>query len=409
MTNIKEIIVTPKRGEYDVIVVGGGIGGICAAVSAKRSGADKVLLIEKGIQLGGLATSGLISWYEPLCDGQGNKIMYGLADELMKIAIRYGPDCLPEEWSDFPDNIKSEARCSTHFSHSIFSLGLDQLLISSGTDILLDTQAVKPIMRKNECKGIVVENKTGRSFYKTKIVIDATGDADILFRAGVPCSNGKNYLTYIAYYADCQTAKKTVDTKNTLNMRKWMTVGSNLWGDGHPNGAPMPSGITAKEVTKFVLEGRSLLLEKIRNENRFTRDISALPNMAQFRKTRRINGDYTLMEDDEGKFFFDSVAIVGDFANKGKIYEIPYRSLYNSQYSNLLTVGRSISSSGWAWDVTRVIPAAAATGQAAGIAAAICVGKNKAVGEISVIDIQKLLIDTGVKLHIKYLKMGDEK
>ena len=59
------------KGKYDVVVVGGGIAGVSAAVSAARQGAD-VLLLEKQVNLGGLATVGLISWYEPFCDGIGN-------------------------------------------------------------------------------------------------------------------------------------------------------------------------------------------------------------------------------------------------------------------------------------------------------------------------------------------------
>ena len=68
-----------KEKEYDIIVVGGGIAGVSAAVSAAREGA-KALLIEKSINLGGLATSGLISAYEPLCDGKSQQMIYGIAE-----------------------------------------------------------------------------------------------------------------------------------------------------------------------------------------------------------------------------------------------------------------------------------------------------------------------------------------
>ena len=62
-------IETRRMQEYDVIVVGGGVAGVAAAVAAARNGA-KTLLMEKQVVLGGLATIGLISWYEPLCDGK---------------------------------------------------------------------------------------------------------------------------------------------------------------------------------------------------------------------------------------------------------------------------------------------------------------------------------------------------
>ena len=75
--NIKE--------SYDVIVVGGGVAGVAAAVSASREG-SRVLLIEKSFNLGGLATGGLISWYEPLCDGAGKQIIYGIAEELIRLS-----------------------------------------------------------------------------------------------------------------------------------------------------------------------------------------------------------------------------------------------------------------------------------------------------------------------------------
>ena len=105
--------VTPKE-EYDVIVVGGGIAGVAASVSAARSGAS-VLLIEKQVNLGGLATCGLISWYEPLCDGRGNQMIYGIAEELIKLSAKYGFDNLPEKWGGSGRNTPKNQRFSTLF------------------------------------------------------------------------------------------------------------------------------------------------------------------------------------------------------------------------------------------------------------------------------------------------------
>lgn len=108
-----------KKGHYDVIVVGGGIAGVAAAVAASREKA-KVLLIEKSINLGGLATNGLISWYEPLCDGKGRQMVHGIAEELIKLAVKYGFDNLPEKWGGNGRAKRQDGRYSTFFHQRYF-------------------------------------------------------------------------------------------------------------------------------------------------------------------------------------------------------------------------------------------------------------------------------------------------
>lgn len=75
-----------RTESYDVIVVGGGIAGIAAALSSARSGA-KTLLVESMYMLGGLATAGLVTIYLPLCDGEGMQVSYGIAEEPLRISI----------------------------------------------------------------------------------------------------------------------------------------------------------------------------------------------------------------------------------------------------------------------------------------------------------------------------------
>ena len=75
--------------DYDIIVAGGGVAGVAAAVSAKRMGKN-VLLIEKTIGLGGLATTGLIDLFVPMCNGRGIQIIKGMAEELLRLTIKYG-------------------------------------------------------------------------------------------------------------------------------------------------------------------------------------------------------------------------------------------------------------------------------------------------------------------------------
>ena len=82
---------------YDVIVAGAGVAGIAAAVQAKRHG-KSVLLLEKMLTLGGLATAGLINLFVPMCNGRGTQIIKGMCDEFLKLSISMGYDSIPAVW-----------------------------------------------------------------------------------------------------------------------------------------------------------------------------------------------------------------------------------------------------------------------------------------------------------------------
>ena len=350
--------------------------------------------------LGGLATNGLISWYEPICTGTGKKLMTGMAEELLRLSIAYGPDTLPPEWKELPEEAAGKPRCASHFSPALFAMALDRWVMEAGVEILLDTWVVQALGEEGEIQGVVVENKTGRSAYLAKTVIDTTGDADLFFRRGLPCVNGQNYLSYVAYVTDQKQLQKAVESGNLLMARRWVNPGSNLWGNGHPEGYPEMSCVTAEEVTKFVLDGRARLFEIIAGEDRLARDVTVLPAMAQVRKTRRIQGRYTLTEADCGKHFSDSIGVAVDFYNRGRLYELPAGILFHDDCPNLFTAGRTVSADGWAWDVTRVIPTAVATGQAAGIMAALRAKQGVEADEAGLKIIQETLASRGVRIHL---------
>ena len=89
----------PVRTPHDVIVAGGGVAGVAAAVSAAARGVS-VLLVEKSNILGGLATLGLVNLFVPMCNGRGKQIIFGLADKWLRESIKYGYDNLHPEWRD---------------------------------------------------------------------------------------------------------------------------------------------------------------------------------------------------------------------------------------------------------------------------------------------------------------------
>lgn len=387
-----------NKGSYDVIVAGGGFAGVAAALAAAREGAS-TLLIEKSINLGGLGTIGLISWYEPLCDGYGKKLVGGIAEELLRLAIAYGPDSLPPEWRDGQPQEPTRKRYATFFSPTMLAMAMDGILADAGVTLLLDSLVVCPVMDEGRCRGLIVENKGGRAYYEARAFVDATGDADVLHRAGAPCADGKNYLTFVGHVINLELAAKAVEKHDILALRKWMNPGSDLWGKGHPQGMKLFTGVTAEEVTEYVLTGRRMLFDRLKDGDRFAGDVMALPSMPQLRTTRHLCGAYELTGGDIFKSAGDSIGASGDFRKPGDWYEIPYRCLYHPDYENLLAAGRIVSASGDGWEVTRVIPVAALTGQAAGIAAALCAASGKAAGGVDIAALQQKLEITGVLIH----------
>ena len=365
-------VSTVVREEYDVIVVGGGVAGIAASVSAAREGA-KVLLLEKQVNLGGLATSGLISWYEPLCDSQGNQVVFGIAEELIKLSVRDCFDSLPIRFGGTEKSAPRRERYSTRYSPTVFSLALDEYVTDAGVKILFDTYGTYPVMEGNICQGVITENADGRSFYPAKVVIDATGDASVMYRAGVPCREGENYLSYLVHDIVYDDAKQFLDENKTWAVRNWVNAGSDMLGNGQPEGMPRVKGVTAEEITTFMLVGKRRMLERVRQRDRYSYDIMTIPSMPQFRTIRQIVGDSDFKAVN-GNSVPDSIGHTGDFRMAEQyvqnIYDVPLSSLYNSNFPNLLAAGRIISAPDHDdWEVSRVIPTCAMTGEAAGKAA----------------------------------------
>jgi len=363
---ILEHFETPVSGRADVIVLGGGVAGVAAALAARRMGAD-VLLIEKGVALGGLATVGLISFYEPLCDGKGEKLIGGIAEELLRLAIEHGPDTLPDIWRGIPETSngapgpdkfdRARGRLASYYSPTIFSMALDELLVREGVRIRLDTLCARPVVEDGRVECVVAESKSGREAFSASAFVDATGDADVLFRAGAPCVEGQNWLTYIAHGFALSDLGAALSEGDALRARRWLASGSDLRGNGHPEGYPRFSGVRADEVTRFVMDGRKLLFDRVKQQDRRSRDVSALPSMAQFRTSRRLDGAYLLTESDECVAHADSVGLIGDFEKPGAWYEIPRGFLYCDSVQNLFAAGRIVSCEGGrAWEAARVIP-----------------------------------------------------
>jgi hypothetical protein len=129
---------------------------------------------------------------------------------------------------------------------------------------------------------------------------------------------------------------------------------------------------------------------------------AALPclRMAQFRTTRRIVGQTTLSDGQHGIHLPTSIGLVADWRKPGYIWEIPCGTLIPQGIKGLITAGRCISSAGDAWEITRVIPAAALTGQVAGVAARLAIQRKTAPDRLQVEDVQMELKRSEIPFHI---------
>ena len=387
------------KGEYDVIVCGGGVAGVSAALSAKERG-KSTLLIEKSILLGGLATLGLINLFVPMCNGRGKQIIFGRCERWVRESARYGYDTIPTAWKAGEPKEPTEARYVSWFSPYIFAAQLTEEVAEAGIDLKFDCNAIEPVMDGKVCQGVVVLTKGGIEYYTCRMLIDTTGDLDVMRRAGVPHTPGKNFATYMGKEITLEGCKRAVETKNIYHAIKHVCgYNATLWGTNQPEGIPLWSGLTEEEVSDYVIRNQRKMLDGIKGDERLSRDVISLPLMPQFRTSCHLVGDYTFTEKDVYRHFDDSVCAINDFEHRDYLYEVPLRALCRSDYPNMITAGRSASAEGYGWDVIRVIPPAILTAQAAANAACLAIDSGCGVADVDIKALQKMLAEEDVMIH----------
>ena len=174
----------PVIGDYDVVVAGGGPGGIPAAVAAARAGA-KTLLLERYGYLGGMATAGLIvSILGTRASGTDEPMIGGIAAELCREMAQLG---------GAPDYDEAVKRGGIGFDPEVFKLVADTLVLGSGIDLRLHTWVADAIVEDGVISALVLESKSGREAVRGKVFVDATGDADIVWQAGASFTQGREF------------------------------------------------------------------------------------------------------------------------------------------------------------------------------------------------------------------------
>ncbi len=398
----------PVVGQTDVLVIGGGIAGVSAALASKRKGM-KVTLIEKGVALGGLATLGHVCIYLGLCDGAGNRIYAGLAEELLHLSIKYGYNNLPSEWKRGVKHVDNPTgRYRTHFNIPAFILALDEIMQQEGIDVVFDSVFSSPIMEGKECKGAVIENKSGRSAYMAKVIVDATGDADVFYRAGAQCLTQESIVSHWCYELDFATMKEGIEQNDMLKAIGLRWLGLRPDADNSEATIPTFSGTTSEGVNGYIKLSRSLALDYLKKNQRGDYAMLTIPFAPQFRTTRRIKGlkefDFT-----PDKFVESSVGCVCNCIKpNAPVYEFPYEALIDCEITNIIAAGRMVAAAGQGWELMRFIPACAQTGEAAGVAAALSIKNNTTLQNVDISTLQKQLEECGIMVHMDECVKGNK-
>jgi len=180
-------------GSYDVVVLGGGPAGVCAAVSAARQGA-KVLLVEAMPALGGMATSAMVGPFMTSYDRNGNEqTVGGIFTEIVRRLEEKSAAIAPAEVESktiYTSFLEKYHRHVTPFSSFYLEIVLDEMIREAGVTLLCYTQFADCIVRDGKIEAVVLCAPEGLLCVSGNIYIDCTGNAAVAEKAGVPTYKG---------------------------------------------------------------------------------------------------------------------------------------------------------------------------------------------------------------------------
>lgn len=408
---------------YDVIVCGGGPGGIAAAVGAARLGV-RTLLIERYGFLGGGATAMLVNPFMRYTAGK-KQIIFGVLQDIIAELEAMGAYGAPRQASAFD----TEA----------FKLVAEQLCLKAGVQVLYHAFITDVTVDAAGCiQEVEVATKGGKLRFSAKQYVDATGDADVAALAGAPIAKGRDAdglmqpMTLNFRVGGVDTARmpsREVISDLFVAAKERGEIQcpreNVLWfytqqpGVIHVNTTRivMKDPVDPWQLTEAEIEGRrqawqiwSFLKRTVSGFEQSYLQMTAA--QIGIRESRRVMGEYVMTAEDclTARKFADAVTRgsygvdVHNPAGSGTIvqrvpegdwYEIPYRCLVPQRIENLLIGSRSISTTHEAHSAIRVIPIVMGIGQAAGIAAALCVKNGCSPRTLPVPLLQQELVAQG--------------
>jgi len=421
-------------GMTDVLIIGAGPAGLCAAIAAARSGV-RALLIEQNACSGGMATAGLVGPFMTCYDKSGERmIIRGLFEEIVDRLVAKGgalhPSGIPSG-SAFTSWIGPGHSHVTPFEPEVLKTVADGMLRESGVRVLYHTRFVKALMEGNAVTGAVIHSKSGLQAVHARVIVDCSGDADVAADAGAAFELGRHGTmqpaTMFFRIGNVDSAKLEAEIRanlhafhreNGVNYRSfhWRVAEARAAGDWNLERVSIGmfrgvkpdewsintsrimgvDGTDAESLTEAEMEGRRQAAEIFSFIRKYLPGcgnavLLSTASTVGIRETRHVRGDHVLTVDDvlDGRVAEDSILLAansvdvhgrfGPLSNEyltirdGEWYGVPYRCLLPLGIENLLVAGRSVSAESDAAGAVRVMPPCMGMGQAAGTAAAMAV------------------------------------
>jgi len=452
-TVVEERREIPVLREADVVVVGGGPGGAAAAVTAARNGA-KTVLVERYGHLGGMATGGLVNIIPNLADIYGKQGIGGFCQEyISRLKARGAADFPPPESWGKSDAALVEKYGRANMNHFYIrndprgekvvlytavidpEVGKDELAVmaeEAGAELLLHTLVTGPILEGNRVKGVIVETKSGRQALLAKVVIDATGDGDLL--PWVPTETvdymrpGSRIAQFGWVYWVCNVDLEKYDACQREHPEEFQAASAKVMAEGgnpffcrglleHQKGVVWVHRLIGSlhqtepvEMTYIDVGARhkavkswELMKKYVPGfENSFI--MLSAPQLGTS-GGRRIVGEYYLTEADMDRDepWEDTIAVFpdndrGDSSLKHPATFVPYRALLPRGVEGLLVACRAFSADHEFSEFFNLIPHCMCFGQAAGAAAAIAVRENTEVRSVPYGELKSALLAGGAIL-----------
>ncbi len=452
------------RTEYepDVLVVGGGPAGFCAAVAAARSGA-RTMLVEKNGFCGGMATAGLVAPFMTCYDsGGGEMLIRGLFEETVDRLCAIGGAIHPSKVtapSAFTSYITVGHRNVTPFRAEALKLVADRMLAEAGVKILYHTSfADAETGPDGRIKRIILLRKNGLCAAEPRFTVDCTGDGDVAAAAGVPFELGNSATgkiqpaTMFFRIGNVDSEKIEADYRANINnfyrkdgvnyrsLHWWVEkareagdwtldrVSVGLFRGVDPDEWSINTsrimgidGTDSESLTRAETEGREQVDQIFAFFRKYVpgcenAKLLQTGSTVGIRETRHIKGMKRLTvasllgcetPEDSVMIAANSVDIHGKFGPRsneyialpeGKHYGVPYGTMVPEGCGNLLVSGRCISAESDASGAVRVMPPCMALGQAAGTAAAMAAAADCSAAGVDTAALRERLAAAGVKL-----------